>query len=1007
MAELLNNDLDLKRIFISREHELDLFDMYLTRWKQQIQQAGSQADEGLQDVPTPNNLLQNLLVLLYGRGGFGKSTLLKHYRDIALETERHLLVSDIVDWESEAQGKLALFNPPAGQEVDASAYYHFLHSKLAKTLHKTPKDFKHYQATSSQVEAAKKQANTVLERLQLQNDDRYAELRGLTIDILSNLIGSFAPYPLNKIATNAQVKDTVKAGIKLAPELLAQVHAKLQAELGSKLAYYLDAATQLGLALGQDLNTFARNMPILIFFDTYEEVDNADLLLRIVMGAAGLRVGWVLAGRDNLWAGTEQRHRSLAKEYGYKEIISADRSLAIDFNVSGTGAFTSSAIQNYFGQVCTLAQYEPPLPSITAAQAEQIYEVTQGIPLAISIAANLYLETSDLELVLAEPDTKTQPGGRQRDIVEQMIERYLLHAQDDQNERRKIYGLALLRRADNPPAVAVAIGLSETEAKTEYDRELSRLHRRYSFIFTEKAQPSLHQEVRHFLRLWLLERCQEPNIMDLNTQLKTVHETHLQQLETDRQYPSLQDRLKDDEWVNVYLELAEQQFWLDPVIGVRVLLPCMLAAAIYRRDLNKDAAELGAFFAKRIPAPYCDWWQWASQGLTASTGRDSSTQALSGLQHLAQLAEERGIAFPIFVPESRNELEAALWWRLGEAYVGNNAEKAKALEWYEKALTRLSDNSNLRKAAADVAYNRAYELYEARKYAESLPILDRAIELNRNDVRVYYFRGSAYRNLKKYELAIADYTQIIKLEPNEAYAYDSRGRVYRSLKEYKSALADFNQAITLDPGDTYAYISRGLVYRKQKEYESAIFDFNNALTLDPNDALTYRNRGFTYLWLKNQSQASIDYHDACVHNPKDNFATWMAEWVTMGKQRIGCEVAERLEAIATRASDDEYIRYVCRSVALGVRGSLRKGLHSIEQAIQLKPEEWGAYFWKGMLAAYYYRGSRPRPIVEQAITKALEVGLPPILLTPLYWLEVDAPELYTQYAKPLLTKYEI
>ncbi|MGH2510673.1 MAG: hypothetical protein ACRDHZ_25140, partial [Ktedonobacteraceae bacterium] len=129
-----NHDPDLKRIFISRERELDLFDVYLTRWKHQMQQAGSDADTALKTLPSPNNPLQNLIVLLYGRGGFGKSTLLNHYRAMALENERNLLVSVPVDWEFEVQGKLALFNPPAEQEIDAYAYYNFLHIKLADAL---------------------------------------------------------------------------------------------------------------------------------------------------------------------------------------------------------------------------------------------------------------------------------------------------------------------------------------------------------------------------------------------------------------------------------------------------------------------------------------------------------------------------------------------------------------------------------------------------------------------------------------------------------------------------------------------------------------------------------------------------------------------------------------------------------------------------------------------------------------------------------------------------------
>ena len=45
--------------------------------------------------------------------------------------------------------------------------------------------------------------------------------------------------------------------------------------------------------------------------------------------------------------------------------------------------------------------------------------------------------------------------------------------------------------------------------------------------------------------------------------------------------------------------------------------------------------------------------------------------------------------------------------------------------------------------------------------------------------------------------------------------------------------------------------------------------------------------------------------------------------------------------------------------------------------------------------------------VMDAVEKALEVGLPPVLLTPLYWLEKDLPDFYAQHAAPLLARYDV
>src|SRR5262249_7686341 len=160
-------------------------------------------------------------------------------------------------------------------------------------------------------------------------------------------------------------KGAIDAAAKLTQEQLSQLHAKLHNKLGSKLGDYLESSLQLGLALGRDLAAFARNFPLLIFFDTYEEVDEGDHLLRVTMGAAGLRVGWVIAGRDNLWAGFDQRERSITLEYGYKDLVPSDRGLSVNFNAGDVGAFTLNDVTEYFALVRQKLPHEPFLPEIT------------------------------------------------------------------------------------------------------------------------------------------------------------------------------------------------------------------------------------------------------------------------------------------------------------------------------------------------------------------------------------------------------------------------------------------------------------------------------------------------------------------------------------------------------------------------------------------------------------------------------------------------------------------
>jgi tetratricopeptide (TPR) repeat protein len=158
----------------------------------------------------------------------------------------------------------------------------------------------------------------------------------------------------------------------------------------------------------------------------------------------------------------------------------------------------------------------------------------------------------------------------------------------------------------------------------------------------------------------------------------------------------------------------------------------------------------------------------------------------------------------------------------------------------------------------------------------------------------------------------------------------------------------------------------------------------------------------TYLWLGNIQQAKDDYERGWELDRTNINAAWMSVWIEMDKERTGIETATRLEKSAA-ANPEDYVAFVCLGVAFGLRNKLREGLTQLERAISLVPEYWDAYFWKGMICAYLGRNL----VAIEAFNKAIDIGLPPLLLTPLYWLEKDRPNFYSEYAAPVLTRFNV
>ena len=142
--------------------------------------------------------------------------------------------------------------------------------------------------------------------------------------------------------------------------------------------------------------------------------------------------------------------------------------------------------------------------------------------------------------------------------------------------------------------------------------------------------------------------------------------------------------------------------------------------------------------------------------------------------------------------------------------------------------------------------NRAIEYIDLKDYKKAISDLKKAITLNIDYKKAYYFLGTIYNKLKDYKKAICCFNKALKLDTNYVEGYVGRSDSYAYLNEHQKAIDDLSKAIMLNINSAENYYYRAYSYDELGDYKKAIEDLTKAITLKPYFQEAYCNRGYAY-----------------------------------------------------------------------------------------------------------------------------------------------------------------
>jgi eukaryotic-like serine/threonine-protein kinase len=125
-------------------------------------------------------------------------------------------------------------------------------------------------------------------------------------------------------------------------------------------------------------------------------------------------------------------------------------------------------------------------------------------------------------------------------------------------------------------------------------------------------------------------------------------------------------------------------------------------------------------------------------------------------------------------------------------------------------------------------YNLGLALYRHGDLRGAVDAYGKAIDLNKNDARIYLNLGAAYGGLRQLAEAEAAYRNAIELKSDYGKAYANLSVVLRNLRKGKEAVEASRKAVKYEPEDPLNHIHLGVSLMHEGEFAEALAALQNA-----------------------------------------------------------------------------------------------------------------------------------------------------------------------------------
>jgi DNA-binding SARP family transcriptional activator/TolB-like protein len=213
-------------------------------------------------------------------------------------------------------------------------------------------------------------------------------------------------------------------------------------------------------------------------------------------------------------------------------------------------------------------------------------------------------------------------------------------------------------------------------------------------------------------------------------------------------------------------------------------------------------------------------------------------------------------------PGDESSTASLLAQALAAQYGGQNSTSVqKALALYEEALRREPDLglAMVGIAAQLITARNNYLAAPKPDLARAEALLRRAIQLDPEAERAYYWLGHLQMARAEYDQALTSFQRAVALNPSFAPALANAGHALVRLGRAREGLDDIERALSLEPKGPVARFGARFAGEAELElghYQAAIEWLNRSVALDPDNPVGHALLAATYALLASDTKAS-------------------------------------------------------------------------------------------------------------------------------------------------------